>query len=120
LIVKGQLFTRFQAHVEFFRWPKLRSRLPHIPLRNHPIRFSKQAWSLWDGTEDLINALKKGEVDLVLAQKPGEIGSLAVEWGYKYLKDGAKIPDKKLVPGFFVFTKDNVNDPDSQQYIYSK
>jgi ribose transport system substrate-binding protein len=74
----------------------------------------------WDATEDLINALKKGEVDLVLAQKPAEIGSLAVEWGYKYLKDGTKIPDKKLVPGFFVFTKDNVNDPDAQQYIYSK
>jgi ribose transport system substrate-binding protein len=74
----------------------------------------------WDATEDLINALKNGEVDLVLAQKPAEIGSLAVEWGYKYLKDGTKIPDKKLVPGFFVFTKDNVNDPDAQQYIYSK
>jgi ribose transport system substrate-binding protein len=74
----------------------------------------------WDATEDLINALKKGEVDLVLAQKPAEIGSLAVEWGYKYLKEGTPIPDKKLVPGFFVFTKDNVNDPDAQQYIYSK
>jgi ribose transport system substrate-binding protein len=72
----------------------------------------------WDATEDLINALKKGEVDLVLAQKPAEIGSLAVEWGYKYLKEGTPIPDKKLVPGFFVFTKDNVNDPDAQQYIY--
>jgi ribose transport system substrate-binding protein len=72
----------------------------------------------WDATEDLINALKKGEVNLVLAQKPAEIGSLAVEWGYKYLKDGTQIPDKKLVPGFFVFTKDNVNDPDAQQYIY--
>jgi len=74
----------------------------------------------WDATEDLINALKKGEVDLVLAQKPAEIGALAVEWGYKYLKDGTGIPNKKLVPGFFVFTKDNVNDPDAQQYIYSK
>lgn len=74
----------------------------------------------WDATEDLINALKKGEVDLVLAQKPGEIGSLAVEWGLKYLKDETPIPDKKLVPGFFVFTKENVDDPDSQQYIYSK
>ena len=74
----------------------------------------------WDATEDLINALKKGEVDLVLAQKPAEIGSLAVEWGYKYLKDGTEIPDKKQVPGFFVFTKENVDDPDSQQYIYSR
>ena len=74
----------------------------------------------WDATEDLINALRKGEVDLVLAQKPAEIGALAVEWGYKYLKDGTPIPDKRVVPGFFVFTKDNVDDPDAQQYIYSK
>ncbi|GAK56078.1 periplasmic binding protein/LacI transcriptional regulator [Candidatus Vecturithrix granuli] len=74
----------------------------------------------WDATEDLINALRKGEVDLVLAQKPAEIGSLAVEWGYKFLKDGTPIPDKKQVPGFFVFTKENVDAPDSQQYIYAK
>jgi ribose transport system substrate-binding protein len=74
----------------------------------------------WDATEELINALKKGEVDLVLAQKPAEIGSLAVEWGYKYLSGEVKeIPGKKVIPGFFVFTKDNVEDPDAQQYIYS-
>jgi ribose transport system substrate-binding protein len=73
----------------------------------------------WDATLDLINALKKGEVDLVLAQKPMEIGSLAVEWGYKYLKDKTPIPNKKLTPGFFVFTKENVDAPDAQQYIYT-
>jgi ribose transport system substrate-binding protein len=75
----------------------------------------------WDATEDLINALKKGDVDLVLAQMPAEIGSKAVEWGYKYLKGEVKeIPNKKDVPGFFVFTKENVNDPNSKQYIYAK
>ncbi len=74
----------------------------------------------WDATEDLINALKKGEVDLVLAQKPAEIGALAVEAGLKYLKEGAAIPNKKVVPGFFVFTKENVDAPESQPYIYSK
>ncbi len=75
----------------------------------------------WDATEDLINALKKKEVDLVLAQMPAEIGSLAVEWGFKYLKgEAAEIPNKKVIPGFFVFTPENVDDPDTQQYIYSK
>jgi ribose transport system substrate-binding protein len=75
----------------------------------------------WDATEDLINALKNGEVDLVLAQMPAEIGSLAVEYGVKYLKkEITEIPNKKVVPGFFVFTSENVNDPDAQQYIYSK
>lgn len=75
----------------------------------------------WDATQDLINALKKGEVDLILAQMPGEMGSLCVEWGYKILKGEAKeIPNKKVVPGFFVFTKENVDDPKAQQYIYTK
>jgi len=73
----------------------------------------------WDATQELIGALKKGQVDLVLAQKPGEMGSLAVDWGVKYLKNkkGVKVP-KKIIPGFEFFTKDNVDDPKMQQYIY--
>ena len=73
----------------------------------------------WDATQELIGALKKGQVDLVLAQKPGEMGSLAVDWGVKYLKDrkSVKVP-KKVLPGFEFFTRDNVNDPAMQQYIY--
>jgi ribose transport system substrate-binding protein len=71
----------------------------------------------WDATVDLINALKEGHVDLVLAQKPFEIGQLAVEWGYRHLTEGVEIP-KRITPGFFFFTQENVNDPESQQYIY--
>src|SRR5665648_81574 len=71
----------------------------------------------WDATEILIEALKRKELDLVLAQMPGEMGSLCVEWGFKYLTEGAEIP-KKVIPGFFVFTQENVNDPDAQKYIY--
>ncbi|MGC4000141.1 MAG: hypothetical protein QM767_22990 [Anaeromyxobacter sp.] len=58
-------------------------------------------------------------MDLVLAQKPAEMGSLAVEWGVKYLADrkGVKVP-KKIIPGFEFFTKANVDDPKMQQYIY--
>jgi len=71
----------------------------------------------WDATLTLIEALKKGEVDLILAQMPGEMGALCVEWGVKHLTEGAELP-KKVIPGFFIFTKDNVNDPEAQQYIY--
>jgi ribose transport system substrate-binding protein len=71
----------------------------------------------WDAGMDQINALKEGQIDFTLAQKPYEIGYLAVEWGYKYLTDGAEVP-KKVIPGFFFFTQDNVDDPDAQQYIY--
>lgn len=73
----------------------------------------------WDATQDLINALKEGTVDMVLAQKPAEMGALCVEWGLKYLRDGTEVP-KKVIPGFEFFTKDNVDDPDMQQFIYTK
>jgi len=72
----------------------------------------------WDATTDNIAALKKGVVDLVLAQKPAEMGSLAVEWGMKYLKDKKTQVPKKVIPGFEFFTKANVDDPAMQQYIY--
>ena len=71
----------------------------------------------WDATEILIEALKRKELDLILAQMPGEMGSLCVEWGFKYLTEGAELP-KKVIPGFFVFTQENVNDPEAQKYIY--
>ena len=71
----------------------------------------------WDATVDMINALRKGQVDLVLAQKPYEIGSLAVEWGYKYLTAGTEVP-KSVIPGFKYFNPANVNDPDMDEFIY--
>ena len=73
----------------------------------------------WDATQDLINALKEGTVDMILAQKPAEMGSLCVDWGLKYLRDGTEVP-KKVIPGFEFFTQDNVDDPEMQQFIYSK
>ena len=73
----------------------------------------------WDATQTLIDALKAGTVDLVLAQLPGEIGALGVDAGYKYLS-AKTAPARKIIPGFQFFTKDNVNNADMQQYIYSK
>jgi ribose transport system substrate-binding protein len=73
----------------------------------------------WDATETLITALKAGDIDLVLAQLPGEIGSLGVESGYKFLSQKVA-PNRKIIPGFQFFTKDNVNSADMQQYIYKK
>ena len=73
----------------------------------------------WDATQTLIDSLKAGDIDLVLAQLPAEIGSLGVDTAYKYLT-AKTMPPKKIIPGFQFFTKDNVNNPDMQQYIYSK
>jgi ribose transport system substrate-binding protein len=71
----------------------------------------------WDATSTLIAALKAGDIDLVLAQLPGEIGALGVDAGFKYLTQKVA-PPRKIIPGFQFFTKDNVNNPDMQQYMY--
>jgi ribose transport system substrate-binding protein len=71
----------------------------------------------WDATRDLMQALRDGQVDLVLAQKPAEMGALAVAWGYKFFKENAQVP-KKIIPGFEFFTRENINDPNMQQYLY--
>ena len=72
----------------------------------------------WDATQTLIDSLKAGTVDLVLAQLPGDIGALGVEAGYKYLSQKVA-PAKKIIPGFQFFTKDNVNNAEMQQYIHT-
>lgn len=71
----------------------------------------------WDATPTLIGALERGEVDLVLAQKPAEMGALAVEWAAKHFREGVKVP-KKVIPGFEFFTRDNVADPAMRPFVY--
>lgn len=71
----------------------------------------------WDATPELIKALRVGQVDLVLAQKPAEMGALSVEWGFRFFQEHAQIP-KKIIPGFEFFTRENVNLPVMQQFIY--
>jgi len=71
----------------------------------------------WDAGQDQINALEAGQIDFTLAQKPFEIGQLAVEWGYKYLTQNASVP-KVIRPGFFIITKENLSTPEAQAAIY--
>ena len=106
-----------------------RRKSPNIVPRSSPlsesVKWGVSDWgavkvATWDATESLIAALKAGQVDLILAQKPAEIGSLGVDWAVKYMKDKSMPPGKKVIPGFEFFTKDNVNDADMQQWIYKK
>ncbi|MDC7235207.1 MAG: substrate-binding domain-containing protein [Spirochaetales bacterium] len=71
----------------------------------------------WDSTRPLVKSLRNGEIDLVLAQKPGEIGALAVEWAYKYFIEEKKVPES-ITSGYIILDKSNINDPDMEQYIY--
>ncbi|HEX9118775.1 MAG TPA: substrate-binding domain-containing protein, partial [Anaerolineae bacterium] len=72
----------------------------------------------FDATADAINMLKGGTVDLVIAQKPSDMGYLAVEMAVAYLDGVSSIP-KHIATGYAIITRDNMNDPKVSQFFYT-
>jgi ribose transport system substrate-binding protein len=72
----------------------------------------------FDATKDAINMLRDGTVDLVIAQKPSDMGYLAVEMAVAYLNGVTSIP-KHIPTGYAVITRDNMADPNVSQFFYS-
>ncbi len=73
----------------------------------------------FDATELAIEMLKNSTVDLVIAQKPADMGYLAVIMGNAYL-DGVTSVPARIPTGYALITRDNVDDPEIAQFIYSK
>ena len=72
----------------------------------------------FDAPEQAITDLKNGVVDIVIAQKPGEMGSTAVQYAVDAL-NGKTTDLKKRVPtGYVIITSANVNTPEAQDAIY--
>jgi ribose transport system substrate-binding protein len=72
----------------------------------------------FDATEFAIEMLRNGTVDLVIAQKPSDMGYLAVAMGVAYLDGVTSIP-ARIATGYQVITADNVDDPEVAQFIYT-
>jgi ribose transport system substrate-binding protein len=70
-----------------------------------------------DTTPRLIDMLKAGTVDVVIAQKPAEMGFLAVEMGLAYVCGYSDIP-RRTTTGYVVIDKSNVNDPNFSRWFY--
>ena len=73
----------------------------------------------FDATETAIEMLKAGTVDLVIAQKPYDMGYMAVAMGVAYLDGITSIP-AAMETGYALITRDNVDDPEVAKFIYSK
>jgi ribose transport system substrate-binding protein len=73
----------------------------------------------FDATEIAIEMLKAGTVDLVIAQKPSDMGYMAVIMGNAYLNGVTSIP-AAIPTGYALITRDNVDDPEVAKFIYSK
>jgi len=71
----------------------------------------------FDATKDAINMLSDGTVDLVIAQKPGDMGFFAVEMAMAYMNGVTSIP-KHIPTGYAVITRDNMNDPNISIFFY--
>jgi ribose transport system substrate-binding protein len=72
----------------------------------------------FDAPQGAITDLTNGVVDLVIAQKPADMGSTAVQYGVYALTGKTSSIQKRLATGYVVIDKTNVNDPASQAAIY--
>ena len=70
----------------------------------------------FDAGPKQVEDLQQGIVQALIAQKPADIGKAGVEQAIAALK-GEPV-QKKIGTGFVVVTKDNMNDPDVQPFLY--
>ncbi len=71
----------------------------------------------YDATKDAIELMKNGVVSLVLAQKPFDMGYMAVEFAQADANGVTSLP-KRVETGFAILDKDNVGDPNYSRFIY--
>lgn len=72
----------------------------------------------FDAPEQAIVDLRNGVIDLVIAQKPADMGYTAVEYAIKALKGDTSNLRKRVVTGYVTINTNNVNTPEAQNAIY--
>jgi len=71
----------------------------------------------FDATQFAIEQLRAGTVSLVIAQKPYDMGYLAMEFALADARGVTSLP-KRVPTGYAVITADNVDDPEVARFIY--
>jgi ribose transport system substrate-binding protein len=71
----------------------------------------------YDATKFAIELLGKGVVNLVLAQKPYDMGYMAVQFAVADAAGVTSLP-RRVETGFAIIDKDNVKDPEIARFIY--
>jgi ribose transport system substrate-binding protein len=72
----------------------------------------------FDAPEQAIADLRAGSVDLVIAQRPAEMGSTAVDYAMKALSGDMSGIQKRVPTGYVVIDRTNVDTPEAQAAIY--
>ena len=73
--------------------------------------------SAWDATKDAVASLEDGTVNMILAQKPFDMGYMGVEAAMADLKGVTSFP-KHVTTGFAIITPENKDDPEISKYFY--
>lgn len=71
----------------------------------------------FDATQDAIQNLRDGVVTLVIAQKPHDMGYLAVEFAMADWRGVTSVPSR-VTTGYAVIDATNVDDPEIAKFIY--
>jgi ribose transport system substrate-binding protein len=72
----------------------------------------------FDAAENSIKDLRDGIVDLLVAQKPADMGSVAVDYAMQAMQGNLASLKKRVVTDFFVIDRTNVDTPEAQAVIY--
>jgi ribose transport system substrate-binding protein len=71
----------------------------------------------FDATKDAIENLRKGVVSLVIAQKPHDMGYLAIAFAMADARGVTSLP-RRVTTGYAVIDAKNVDDPSIARFIY--
>ena len=71
----------------------------------------------YDATKDAIEMMNQGAVSMALAQKPFDMGYLAVEFAIADHAGVTSLP-KRVETGFAMIDKTNVTDPNFSRFVY--
>ena len=71
----------------------------------------------YDATKAAMDLMSKGTVSLVLAQKPFDMGYMAVEFAAADAAGVTSLP-KRVETGFAILNKDNASDPAFSRFVY--
>ena len=71
-----------------------------------------------DAPDYAVVDLRNGVVNIAVAQLPAQMGRIGVEYAVKALAGEKNILKKRVITGYFVIDKDNVDTPEAQAVIY--
>jgi ribose transport system substrate-binding protein len=72
----------------------------------------------FDASPTQVEDLREGNVDVLIAQHPNDIGDEGVRIAVEYLESGEEPANKQITTGFTTVTRENLDRPEVQEYLY--